>query len=183
MERRLLLAIVLTFIVLTAYQWLMPTPQQRRLLPRQARTRQPHNRRRPAPVSRPSRRLPTLAACRSPESRHRRAQNHGGERPRPGGLLEPRRDVGRVGASELSRSRRQACRSVPHDVPPTQPRPFSLELEDASKSARVNSALFTTTPVRRSTRERRPSRCRSSMRMLRGFRCANSSASSRIHMS
>ena len=27
MERRLLLAIVLTFVVLTAYQWLVPTPQ------------------------------------------------------------------------------------------------------------------------------------------------------------
>src|SRR5688572_8317558 len=28
MERRLLLAIVLTFVVLTAYQWLLPMPQQ-----------------------------------------------------------------------------------------------------------------------------------------------------------
>jgi YidC/Oxa1 family membrane protein insertase len=33
---------------------------------------------------------------------------------------------------------------VPRDVPPNQPRPFSLRLDDAAKSARVNSALFTT---------------------------------------
>jgi len=31
---------------------------------------------------------------------------------------------------------------VPHDVPPDQPKPFSLKLEDATKSARLNSALF-----------------------------------------
>ena len=32
---------------------------------------------------------------------------------------------------------------VPHDVPPNQPKPFSLKLDDAAKSARLNSALFT----------------------------------------
>ena len=31
---------------------------------------------------------------------------------------------------------------VPHDVPADQPKPFSLRLDDASKSARLNSALF-----------------------------------------
>ena len=31
---------------------------------------------------------------------------------------------------------------VPHDVPATQPKPFSLKLEDAAKTARLNTALF-----------------------------------------
>ena len=32
---------------------------------------------------------------------------------------------------------------VPHDVPADQPKPFSLRLDDAAKSARLNTALFT----------------------------------------
>ena len=36
---------------------------------------------------------------------------------------------------------------VPHDVPPGQPKPFSLKLEDAGKTARLNTALFTMAPV------------------------------------
>ena len=31
---------------------------------------------------------------------------------------------------------------VPHDVPADQPKPFSLKLDDAAKSARLNTALF-----------------------------------------
>ena len=31
---------------------------------------------------------------------------------------------------------------VPHDVPANQPKPFSLKLDDAAKSARLNTALF-----------------------------------------
>ena len=31
---------------------------------------------------------------------------------------------------------------VPHDVPADQPKPFSLRLEDAAKTARLNTALF-----------------------------------------
>ena len=34
---------------------------------------------------------------------------------------------------------------VPHDVPPNQPKPFSLKLDDAAMSARLNSALFAST--------------------------------------
>ena len=34
---------------------------------------------------------------------------------------------------------------VPHDVPANQPKPFSLKLEDAEKTARINSALFAVT--------------------------------------
>ena len=34
---------------------------------------------------------------------------------------------------------------VPHDVPADQPKPFSLRLDDAGKTARVNTALFTST--------------------------------------
>jgi YidC/Oxa1 family membrane protein insertase len=31
---------------------------------------------------------------------------------------------------------------VPHDVPPDQPKPFSLKIDDAAKTARINTALF-----------------------------------------
>ena len=49
---------------------------------------------------------------------------------------------------------------VPHDVPANQPKPFSLRLDDAAKTARLNTALFAvvgdTSSGVRSTRKSAP---------------------------
>ena len=146
MERRLLLAIVLTFIVLTAYQWLMPTPQ--RAAPAAtsganaaaaqqatASTSQP-------PVATTPPPLPPVEALKADTAERRITVENGLVRAVFSNLGAT------LAAWELPNYPAPDGKPVdlvPHDVPPTQPRPFSLELEDASKSARVNSALFTTT--------------------------------------
>ena len=38
---------------------------------------------------------------------------------------------------------------VPHDLPADAPKPFALKLDDAAKTARVNTALYTTSAVPR----------------------------------
>jgi YidC/Oxa1 family membrane protein insertase len=145
MERRLLLAIVLTFIVLTAYQWLVPVPQQ-------------------APVTKP-----TLSPATTPGG-----QTPAATPPSAPAVLPESSPVDAVTGESAERivtvdnglvramfSNRGATLTswqladyrgsdgkpvdlVPHDVPPDQPKPFSLKIEDAGKSARLNTALFAT---------------------------------------
>jgi YidC/Oxa1 family membrane protein insertase len=149
MERRLLLAIVLTFIVLTAYQWLIPTAQ-------------------PVPATQSGAPGPTPVAPT--------AQPQTGETPAPTVTptppLAPPAAVETVQADTAERtitvdngvvravfSNRGATISawellnymgpdgkpvdlVPHDIPADQPKPFSLRLDDAAKSARLNTAFF-----------------------------------------
>src|SRR5688572_28460915 len=146
MERRLLLAIVLTFIVLTAYQWLVPGPQ-------------------PAtpPSSAPS------ANAGAPEASGAEVQAPAATPPAPVPAVETLKgdaaertitvENGVVRAVFTNRGATLVAWElpmylgadgrpvdlVPHDVPANQPKPFALDLDDAAKSARVNGALFTTT--------------------------------------
>jgi YidC/Oxa1 family membrane protein insertase len=148
MERRLLLAIVLTFVVLTAYQWLIPMPQQA------PATQQPAG----APTSgAPTSAAPTPPAPQTPVAT---------PAPPPGPAVETVRadtaertvtvENGVVRAVFSNRGATLAAWElltyagpdgrpvdlVPHDVPADQPKPFSLKLDDAATSARLNSALF-----------------------------------------
>jgi YidC/Oxa1 family membrane protein insertase len=147
MERRLLLAIVLTFIVLTAYQWLSPTAH-------------------PAPPAAASN---ANAPASQPAAASSTPQPPAATVPAPAPVVEAvkgdtaeRTITVENGLVRAVFSNRGAALTawelpayagpggkpvdlVPHDVPSNQPRPLSFELEDAAKSARVNSALFTTT--------------------------------------
>jgi YidC/Oxa1 family membrane protein insertase len=144
MERRLLLAIVLTFIVLTAYQWLVPVPQQT-----------PGAKPGPPASSTPGVQKPSVPAA-------------AGADPAPSPAVDAvtGESVERTvtvdnGVVRAVFSNRGATLTswqlaaykgpdgkpvdlVPHDVPSDQPKPFSLRLEDAAKSARLNTALFAT---------------------------------------
>jgi len=151
MERRLLLAIALTFVVLTAYQWLVPSPQ-------------------PTAPQAPA---ASGAAANAPAAPQQTA-NNGVQVPPPASTPGSVPAVETVKADTAERtitvenglvravfSNRGATLIaweltgyrgpdgkpvdlVPHDLPPNQPKPFSLELDDATKSARINSALFNT---------------------------------------
>ena len=153
MERRLLLAIVLTFVVLTAYQWLVPMAQ---------------------PVPTPQSAAPPASGAVTPPPPTGASITPAAE-PAPAPAAEPAPAVDTVRADSAERtvtvengvvravfSNRGATLArwelltyqgpdgravdlVPHDVPPNQPKPFSLKLEDAGKTARLNSALFATT--------------------------------------
>jgi YidC/Oxa1 family membrane protein insertase len=151
MERRLLLAIVLTFVVLTAYQWLVPMSQ-----PVPATQTAPPGATGPA-VQPPSSSAdtaapqPSVVATPTPVAAVETVQADTAER-------TITVDNGVVRAVFSNRGATLAAWElltymgpdakpvdlVPHDVPANQPKPFSLKLEDAAKSARVNSALFTT---------------------------------------
>jgi YidC/Oxa1 family membrane protein insertase len=151
MERRLLLAIVLTFVVLTAYQWLVPTAPHAPAKPpaasgtpapmaeqAAATTQQP-----PAPPApTPPAAVPAVETVQGDTAERTIVVDNG----------VVRAEFSNRGATLTSwaltsyhASDGRPVDLVPHDVPPNQPKPFSLELDDATKSARLNSALFTTT--------------------------------------
>jgi YidC/Oxa1 family membrane protein insertase len=147
MERRLLLAIVLTFVVLTAYQWLVPMSQ-------------------PAPTTQTAAPDPMVPAAQPPVETATPTQP-AITAPEPPSAVEAVQadtdersitvDNGVVRAVFSNRGATliawelltymghdgKAVDLVPHDVPPNQPKPFSLKLDDAAKSARLNNALFT----------------------------------------
>jgi YidC/Oxa1 family membrane protein insertase len=146
MERRLLLAIVLTFIVLTAYQWLVPSPttSPRAGSPATARAEQVPGAARckprgvPAPTPAP---LPAVETLKADTAERTVAVDNGlvhAVFSNRGATLDSWALSGYPGPDG------KPVDLVPHEVPPNQPKPFSLELDDASKSARLNSALFTT---------------------------------------
>lgn len=150
MERRLLLAIFLTFVVLTAYQWLVPMSQ-----PAPKPTPASGASARPAtpPAGSPAQTPAAPAATPAPE-------------PAPAPAVETVRadtaertitvDNGVVRAVFSNRGATLVAWEllkyaapdgrpvdlVPHDVPAGQPKPFSLKLDDAAKSERLNTALF-----------------------------------------
>ena len=149
MERRLLLAIVLTFVVLTAYQWLVPMSQP---VPATqtgasgptpvAPTAQPETGAAPAPTATPA---PPLAPTASVETvRADTAErtitvDNGVVRAvfsNRGATIHAWELLNYMGADG------KPVDLVPHDVPADQPKPMSLRLDDAAKSARLNSALF-----------------------------------------
>jgi YidC/Oxa1 family membrane protein insertase len=149
MERRLLLAIVLTFVVLTAYQWLVPMSQPA----------QPTQTAAPvatAPLAQPPAvsAAPTPPAVATPEAVAPVETVHADTAERTitvdNGVVRAR--FSNRGATLIAWELLnymgpdgKPVDLVPHDVPPNQPKPFSLKLDDAAKTTRVNDALFTST--------------------------------------
>jgi YidC/Oxa1 family membrane protein insertase len=147
-ERRLLLAIVLTFVVLTIYQWLVPAPQPARPNPAQQAAPAAAA---PAAVP-PSTQAPAATPPAQPaEPQVETLQADNAERTVvvDNGLV--RAAFSNRGATLTSWLLTQYLANgtpvdlVPHDLPPSQPKPFSLKLDDAAKTARLNSALFVRT--------------------------------------
>ena len=152
MERRLLLAIVLTFVVLTVYQWMVPMPQPasapQTTAPSAAPAAQPSP---PTPNAPPTRPQPavltpepvtTVETVRADTAERTIAVENGVVR----AVFSNRGAT--LAAWELRNYQGPDGRAVdlvPHDVPANQPKPFSLKLDDAAKSARLNTALFATT--------------------------------------
>jgi YidC/Oxa1 family membrane protein insertase len=152
MERRLLLAIVLTFIVLTAYQWLVPmsqpvpatqtgTPGPTPVAP----TAQPETGATPAPTVTPAPPLAPPAAIetvRADTAERTITVNNGVVRAvfsNRGATISAWELLNYMGPDG------KPVDLVPHDIPTDQPKPLSLRLEDVAKSARLNSALFAMT--------------------------------------
>ncbi len=190
MERRLLLAIVLTFIVLTAYQWLVPSPPTSPAAAAgstaTARAEQAAGGSAaqapaaPAPTPAPAP-LPAVETLKADTAERTIAVDNGlvhAVFSNRGATLDSWALSGYPGPDG------KPVDLVPHEVPPNQPKPFSLELDDASKSARLNGALFTTSSG--ATLDAR-TRARHGVVRLRGrggaARDASSSASNRIHTS
>src|SRR5688500_17342436 len=152
MERRLLLAIVLTFIVLTVYQWLMPVPQQaptpRTAAPPATGTASPvppantsGTPSAPPPAAPAPEPTPSVATVRADTAERTVTVENGVVRAvfsNRGATLAKWELLNYQGPDG------RAVDLVPHDVPSDQPKPFSLKLEDAAKTARLNSALFAT---------------------------------------
>jgi YidC/Oxa1 family membrane protein insertase len=147
MERRLLLAIVLTFVVLTVYQWLVPMPQQP---PAQ---RPPVSSPAPAPAQPPAAtpEQPSAAAPAPTTGAQAVETVHADTAERTitvdNGVVRAvfSNRGATLAAWELTGYQGPDGRPVdlvPHDVPPNQPKPFSFKLEDADKTSRVNAALF-----------------------------------------
>ena len=149
MERRLLLAIVLCFVVLTAYQWLVPTQQ---LPVAQPTTATSGTATAPQPGTLPPGTPPTPAAVTPPVlAPVETVQADTAERTVTvdNGLV--RAVFSNRGATLSSWQLAEYLADgkpvdlVPHDVPADQPKPFSLKVDDAAKTARLNSALFART--------------------------------------
>jgi YidC/Oxa1 family membrane protein insertase len=150
MERRLLLAIVLVFVVLTAYQWLLPTIQP--VTPgstaatgaspagNPAETATPVPAPSPATAAAAPAPTPAVEAVRADTAERTVTVDNGVVR----AVFSNRGAT--LAAWELLRYAGPDGRPVdlvPHDVPADQPKPFSLRLDDAVKTARLNTALFT----------------------------------------
>src|SRR4030095_11292119 len=148
MERRLLVAILLTFLVLTAYQWLLPPA------PPQTAKPAPSNRA-ATPSAAPSGTapsgpatdaataaapvLPPVATVLADVAERRITVENGLVRAvfsnRGGNLI----------SWQLMRYRDNEGKPldlVPRDMPPNTAQPFSLKLESAEKTARVNGSLY-----------------------------------------
>ena len=148
MERRLLLAIVLTFAVLTAYQWLVPMSQPAPTAPVTGPTATPATPQSPAgppasatpaaPAAEPSAAIETVQADTAERTI---TVENGVVRAvfsNRGATLVAWELLNYMGPDG------KPVDLVPHDVPANQPKPFSLKLDDASKTTRLNRALFAT---------------------------------------
>ena len=146
MERRLLLAIVLTFVVLTLYQWLVPMPVQP---PAPARTPAP-----PAAAPTPAPQPATQTASNLPTTTPAVETVHGDTVERSitvdNGVVRAVFSNRGASLSSWQLFRYQAADGrpvdlVPHDVPANQPKPFSLRIDDAAKTTHLNTALYAVT--------------------------------------
>jgi YidC/Oxa1 family membrane protein insertase len=147
MERRLLLAILLTFVVLTAYQWMLPAPPPAAVpdasRPAAGATTPPGTTAPPpAAIAVPAPVLPPVETVVADATEHRIAVDNGlvhAVFSNHGGVLT---------SWQLAAYRDAAGNPldlVPRDVPENAPKPFSLKLDDPAKTARVNSALYRAT--------------------------------------
>jgi YidC/Oxa1 family membrane protein insertase len=146
MERRLLLAIVLTFVVLTAYQWLVPTPQPAPATQTAApgaaapAVQQPASTPAPTPpVVTPLAPAETVETVKADTTERTITVDNGVVR---AAFSNRGATLAAWALSNYSGAGGTPVDLVPHDVPPGQPKPFSLRLDDAAKSARLNTALF-----------------------------------------
>ena len=139
MERRLLLAIVLTFAVLTAYQWLVPMSQ-----PAPATTPAPASTadtEAPVAAAAPAQ-APAAAASQPPAVETLKADSAERSIVVDNGVVRAvfSNRGATLAAWELANYRAADGKPVdlvPHDVPPNQPKPFSLEagrrIEDGAR--------------------------------------------------
>ena len=163
MERRLLLAIVLTFVVLTVYQWMVPMPQQAptpqtaapgaAAPPAQTPPSTTNTAPVPPPATVPTPEAPAIVETVRADTAERTITVENGV---VRAVFSNRGAT--LAAWELLNYEGPDGRAVdlvPHDVPPNQPKPFSLKLDDAAKSARLNTALFATAASANSTLDAR----------------------------
>jgi YidC/Oxa1 family membrane protein insertase len=144
MERRLLLAILLTFLVLTAYQWMIPKgvptpPAATPAAAAQSSTETPLPTAATAETVTPA--LPPVETVLADTAERMITVENGVVR----AVFSNR---GATLASWLLTQYRDADGQpldlVPHDLGADAPRPFSLKLDDQVKTARVNGALYST---------------------------------------
>jgi YidC/Oxa1 family membrane protein insertase len=147
MERRLLLAILLTFLVLTAYQWFLPKPLPTPIgTPVSAGGAAAAGAAAVAPSSQPVAPmvapLPPVEALLADTVEKTIAIDNGVVHAvfsNRGATLE---------SWQLSKYRDSAGRPVDliaHDLPADAPKPFALKLDDAAKTARANGAYYSMT--------------------------------------
>jgi YidC/Oxa1 family membrane protein insertase len=142
MERRLLLAFALTLLVLTVYQWMLPrppaAPAQDSAVP--AGTTNVSGAASPAPSTAPAAPpLPPVETVLADTTEKTVSVENGVVH----AVFSNRGAT--LNNWQLTQYRDNAGRPldlVPHDVPVDSPRPFSLKLDDAAKTARLTSALF-----------------------------------------
>jgi YidC/Oxa1 family membrane protein insertase len=142
MERRLLIAILLTFLVLTAYQWLVPSAPPPTAkpgsLPNAATTATGTGAPSASTVAAPVTLPPVDTVLADTAERTIAIDNgvvHAVFSNRGGTLV----------SWQLTRYHDNAGKPVdlvPHDVPANAAKSFSLKLDDAAKTARVNGALY-----------------------------------------
>ena len=174
MERRVLLAISLSFLVLFVYQALYcaaPPPERRSGrrhgpaagMRRAAGFRGRH--RRPRALSTPGARRRQLPPVGAAGRRHRRARDHGRDAEGPRGLHQPRRAPAALDAEGLQERRGAAARSRPGDHPGRDlPLPFSLRVDDAADDGAAERVAVSSVgrraarpSTRRRSRRRSPS--------------------------
>ena len=142
MERRLLIAILLTFLVLTAYQWLVPSAAPPTAKPGSSPnaattppgTVAPSASTVAAPVT-----LPPVDTVLADTAERTIAIDNGVVH----AVFSNR--GGTLVSWQLTKYHDNAGKAVdlvPHDVPANAAKPFSLKLDDAAKTARVNGALY-----------------------------------------
>jgi YidC/Oxa1 family membrane protein insertase len=146
MERRLLLAIVLTFVVLTAYQWLVPMPAPppetrpapaASTAPADPATQTPS----PPPAAPAPVAAPAVETLRADTAERTVTVDNGVVR-----AVFSNRGATLVGWELLSYAGPDGrpVDLVPHDVPANQPKPLSLRVDDGAQTERLNTALFAT---------------------------------------
>ena len=144
-QRRLLLAIFLTFLVLMGYQWLLPQPPTPQDATNPAASTPAPSQSAPAPaeVAAPPPALPPVEALVADAAERTVTVENGLVR---AAFSNRGATLTNWWLSQYQDNAGQPLDLVPQDVPATTPKPFSLKLDDAAQSARVNNALYQVIP-------------------------------------